>query len=121
MSGMFLTDALSTPTKYKIPDGVTIPAGGYLLFWADDESAQGPLHAAFKLSAGGEEIGLFATDGVTAIDSVVFSAQTTDVSWGRTTDGAATWSTFAKPSPGAANATPTASATPLKSVRLLKQ
>ncbi len=40
----------------------------------------------FALSKGGEAIGLFAADG-TAISTVTFGAQTSDVSQGRATDG----------------------------------
>ena len=69
MAGMYLTDDLANPTKYHIPSGyssqTTIPAGGFVVFWADEETAEGPLHANFKLSGSGEEIGLFDTDGVT--------------------------------------------------------
>ena len=55
MAGMYLTDDLTNPTKFHIPTGyssqTTIPARGYLVFWADDETTQGPLHTNFKLSA----------------------------------------------------------------------
>jgi hypothetical protein len=104
MSGMYITDNLNNPTKWKVPDGVTIPARGYLVFMADSEPAQGSLHTSWSLSADGEALGIFQTDGKTLIDSVTFPAQTTDVSYGRTTDGAATWSLFPRGTPGSANA-----------------
>jgi spore coat protein CotH len=109
MSGMYITDNLNNPTKWKVPDGVTIPARGYLVFMADSEPAQGSQHTSWSLSADGESIGIFQTDGTTLIDSVTFGAQRTDVSYGRTSDGAATWSLFAPASPGAANASPLSS------------
>lgn len=102
LSGMYLTDNLANPTKYRIPDGVKIAAKGYLVFWADEETKLGPLHTDFKLGASGEEIGLFHTDGATQIDSVTFGQQQPDVSYGRTTDGADSW-TSQKPTPGKAN------------------
>ncbi len=102
MSGMYLTDNLSNPKKYRIPDGVKIAAKGYLVFWADEEGQLGPLHTNFKLSASGEEIGLFHTDGATQIDAVTFGQQAADVSYGRSPDGGATW-TSQKPTPGKAN------------------
>lgn len=34
----------------------TIPANGHLLFWADDDIAQGVNHCNFKLSASGETV-----------------------------------------------------------------
>lgn len=104
VSGMFLTDNFANPTKYRIPDGVTIPAGGYLIVWADDQSALGPLHASFKLSADGEELGLFAADGATAIDTVTFGKQTSDISYGRLPSESQVWATLSSPTPGMANA-----------------
>ena len=76
MAGMYLTDDLANQTKFHIPTGyssqTTIAAGGFLVFWADDETIEGPLHTNFKLSGSGEQIGLFDTDGVTQIDTIVF-------------------------------------------------
>lgn len=104
MSGMYVTDNLNNPTKFKIPDGVVIPAKGYLVFFADGEPAQGPRHTSWSLSADGEAVGLYRSDGKTLIDSVTFPVQQTDISFGRTTDGASTWTIFSPPTPGAANA-----------------
>ncbi len=36
MSGMYLTDDIASPTRWQVPQGVTIEGGGYLLFWADN-------------------------------------------------------------------------------------
>lgn len=107
MAGMYLTDNLSNPIKYHIPTGdslqTTIPAGGFLVFWTDDETAEGPLHTNFKLSADGEEIGLFDTDGVTQIDTVVFGVQAANISYGRYPDAGETWQFFPIATPGAPN------------------
>ena len=105
LGGMYLTDDLNEPTKWRIPDGVVIPAGGYLLLWADDDAQQGDMHVAFKLSTEGEEIGLFNTDesGRAAIDTVTFGPQTADVSYGRSPDGSDVWQTFSAPTPGQPN------------------
>ena len=90
LAGMYLTDNLDNPTKWQIPAGypsqTTVPADGFILFWADEDTGDGPLHADFKLSASGEEIGLFATDGTTLIDSIVFGEQATNISYGRYPD-----------------------------------
>jgi len=103
MGGMFLTDNLANPTKWRVPQGVSIQAGGYLVFWADNEPGQGPTHTNFQLAAGGEEIGLYHTDGRTLIDSVSFQQQSADVSFGRKPDGSANWTALRTPTPGAAN------------------
>jgi hypothetical protein len=102
LSGMYLTDDLANPT-WQFPSGTVIEANGYLLVWADGNTAQGPLHADFKLNANGESLGLFASDGETLIDSVTYDKQIEDVSYGRTTDGSSSWSYMTKFTPGEAN------------------
>jgi hypothetical protein len=106
VGGMYLTDDLSRPTRWRFPDGTIIPAGGFLLIWADGEPGDGTLHASFRLSKEGEEIGLFDQDeaGNGLLDSVVFGPQTTDVSTGRWPDGGETWRVFEAPTPGGSNA-----------------
>lgn len=105
LSGMYLTDDLSSPQKYQIPPGVTIPAGGYLVFWTDDDVSQGPLHTNFKLSVSGESIGLYDSDalGNMPINTLTFGPQTTDISQGRCPDGSDTWVFFSVATPGTAN------------------
>ena len=114
IGGMYLTDNLSDPTKWQIPNNnpalTTIEPGSYLLVWADGDTSDSGLHANFKLDADGEEIGLFespqdgqAHDGVTVLDSVVFGEQTTDLSYGRYPDGTGNWRFFGLPSPSAEN------------------
>jgi hypothetical protein len=105
VGGMYLTDDLSRPTRWRIPHGTLIPAGGFLLIWTDDDEGDGPLHASFKLSRTGEEIGLFDGDVTanTLIDSILFGPQATDVSSGRSPDGGETWTTFDPPTPEQSN------------------
>lgn len=103
MGGLHLTDNLATPTLWTFPAGVSIPAHGYLLVWADDEAAQGPTHAGFKLSKSGESVSLYSSDGTIAIDTITFGQQTTNVSYGRSVDGAGTWGFQATATPGATN------------------
>lgn len=103
MSGMYITDNLSNPTKWKVPEGVTIPARGYLVFIADDQTEQGKLHTNFKLSEEGEELGIFQAEGKTLIDSYKFGLQQEDVSLGRVTDGDGAWAIFRPATPGARN------------------
>ncbi len=100
LSGMYLSDDLSDPFKSKIPNGVTIPSHGFLLFWADEQGSQGPLHMNFKLSKSGEAVGLFYKDGRT-IDSKTFSSQDDNKSFGL--NGGGTWQQFTSPTPGTAN------------------
>jgi hypothetical protein len=107
VAGMYLTDDPATPTKWRFPTNrstlTTIPAGGYLLIWADGDTADTGLHASFRLSSGGDTAALIGTDGKTVIDTVEFGEQMTDVSYGR--DPAATdqWLLLSHPTPNAKN------------------
>jgi hypothetical protein len=107
IAGMYLTDNLSAPTKWLIPRNnstlTTIQAGGYLLIWADNDTADSGLHANFKLDAAGEEIGLFDSDGITLIDSITFGQQAGDISYGRYPDATDYWQAFGSPTPAAQN------------------
>ncbi len=105
LAGYFLTDNLADTDKWAIPAGTTIPAGGYLLVWADgkDTLDTAPLHTAFSLSANGEAIGLFAPDS-SEVDSVVFGAQAEDISQGNFPNGPTGGISFlSKATPAAAN------------------
>jgi len=126
IAGMYLTDNLSFPAKWQVPDNnpsiTIIPPKGYLLIWADGEPNEGTLHANFKLSADGEQIALYNDDG-NPIDTITFGPQQADVSYGRFPDGngsgpghfpgnlapraldrrSANWLFFVVPSPAATN------------------
>ena len=106
IADFYITDDPSNLTKYQFPTSSTqtlIPAGGFLLVWADNQTAQGDLHTNFALSANGEFIGLVYADGTTIIDSITFGPQTTDVSYGRTTDCGNTWDFFEQHTAGESN------------------
>jgi hypothetical protein len=102
MGGMYMTDDPNNPTKWQVPAGVTISAGGYLLFWADDDEEQGNTHTSFKLDADGEKIILLYANGTTLLDSIEFNAQLTDISYGRYPDGSSSWG-FMTATPGTQN------------------
>lgn len=104
LSGFYLTDDLRIPKRWQVPAGTTLAPGAVLLVWADDEPKDGRMHARFKLSAGGEELAIFARDGVSLVDSVRFGPQQPDVSTGRLQDGNGPWVTYLQPSPRARNA-----------------
>lgn len=104
LEGKFLTDDLLDLTKWKVPAGVSVPAGGFIVFLADDDGTQGPQHTNFKLSQSGDAIAIVDTDGVTILDSIVFDQQIEDVSYGRFPDGSSEWGFHESPTPGAPNA-----------------
>ena len=103
IGGMYLTDDLDEATKWMIPEGVTIEPYGYLVIRADGQTDQGDLHADFKLSSDGEEIGLYDTTGTILIDSVEFGGQYADMSYGRFPDNANEWNLFVTSTPGKCN------------------
>lgn len=103
LGGMYLTDDLEIPGKWALPD-LTINPGDWVLFWLDEDSDQGPLHANFKLSAAGETLALMTDDSDWHIvDLVTFPALETDHSYGRASDGAADWVVFTSSTPDASN------------------
>lgn len=105
LSGHYLSDEPTNPRKWAFPAGTRIPAGGYLVVWADEDgSATEGLHASFKLDAGGEQLFLTDTDAnLNAIlDSVVFGAQATDRSQARSAADEDVWME-ASPTPGGPN------------------
>ncbi|MBK8429267.1 MAG: lamin tail domain-containing protein [Lewinellaceae bacterium] len=86
LTGLYLTDKADNPTKWPFPAGVSIPGNGFLIVWLDEDQLQGPYHANFKLSAGGEFIML--SDGAgTVLDSLSFGPQQPDISFGRYPNG----------------------------------
>jgi len=110
VGGMYLTDDLARPTKWKIPTGrtslTTVASKGFLRIWTDKQTSAAGVHASFDLSADGEQIGLFDKDGTTLIDGLTFGRQDPGVSLGRYPDGAANWLFFGTPSPGTRNTNP---------------
>jgi hypothetical protein len=92
ISGYYLTDDLSNPTKSQVPAGTVIPPYDFLLVWADKNTAlngsgtNGDLHANFKLPESGLTLGLFAANG-TLQSTVTFGSQMTNVSQGLFPDG----------------------------------
>lgn len=107
IGGMYVSDDVLDRKKSRIPatdpSVTTIPAGGFLLIWCDKEPTEGLLHVDFKLSGDGEAIILVEDDGVTVIDELTYTEQTTDVSYGRIVDGGDAWTSFSAPTPGASN------------------
>lgn len=107
LANYYLSDDRTNLTKFQIPSTnnsiTTIPANGYLLFWADDDSHQGENHCNFKLSSGGETIFLSKPDGITLIDSLQYAAISTDITFKRIPDGSNNLVTSAIASPLATN------------------
>jgi spore coat protein CotH len=89
IGGWHISDDDTNLKKWKIPTGTTIPADGYLIIWADEDSSQNTatsLHANFKLSASGEAVYLSKSD-TTLVDFTTFGLQKADISFARRPNG----------------------------------
>jgi hypothetical protein len=100
LGGYFLTDDRSEPDKWKIPSGTVIPAGGYKVFYADEKNYD--LHTNFKLSGEGEFTGIY-DPGKNVADSLTYSHQRNNISFGRSASDISRLGFFSKPSPGFSN------------------
>ncbi len=107
LANYYITDDPLEPTKWQIPTGnsavTTVPAGGFLLLWADKDTDQGENHIDFKLSSSGEQISLFQPDGTTLINEVIFGPQATNTSSGRIPDGGTDIQVFISSTPSQSN------------------
>lgn len=88
LGGLYLTDDLGDRTKSPIPPLSFIGAAtnGFVRFFADSAPEKGAEHTTFKLSNGGESLGLYRAGGI-AIDTLTFGPQQQGVSQGRLPDG----------------------------------
>ena len=103
IGGGYLTDnPVEWPDRNSIRPLTLIGAGGFALFKADGDDADGADHLSFQLSSTQGEIGLFTAD-LSLIDRVVYGPQTTDLSQGRTPNGSDAIAFFTQPSPGGPN------------------
>lgn len=100
LNGYYLTDDFENKTKWQINSDIIIYSNGFAGFWADDSSKKN--HTNFKLSINGGEIGLFSPSEL-LIDSVTYSTQKVDKSFGRFPDGFSDWTVFDIPTPGTFN------------------
>ncbi|MCD6556690.1 MAG: lamin tail domain-containing protein, partial [Bacteroidales bacterium] len=100
----YMSDDHLNPSKWQMPD-VEIHSGDFLLFWTDNDPEQGDFHTSFKLSAGGEEIGIYDSESTNyaEIDFIEFGEQTTDVSMGRIPDGTGEVAVLPYATPGYSN------------------
>ena len=105
LAGYTLTDDPTEPAKWRLPF-TTLAPGAFQVVWASGVNRVGPegWHTNFRLSRGGEYMGLFGPNGQ-VVDEVTFEEQETDVSLGRLGTVSDQWVAFPTPTPGAANTT----------------
>ena len=101
LEGMRITDDPNDPDKFIFGPGVIIPAGGYLVVFADNNNTPG-VHLEFTLSAEGETLYLYnsVARGGALLDTLSFGLQLNNYSVGRLADGS--WN-LCQPTLGSAN------------------
>jgi VCBS repeat-containing protein len=105
IGGMYLTDNPNGfPAKHRIAPNSFIAAQGFAVYFADEDTAAGPDHLNFRLSADRESIGLLDRH-VNRVDTVIFAPQRSDVSQGRTTESSPLFQSFSPPTFGLPNST----------------
>jgi hypothetical protein len=104
LKSKFISDDISNPNKWRLPD-VTLDPGDYYLLWADDQYEQGVNHLGFKLNNTTEEVSLaeFQSYAIRYIDSTHYENITFNETWGRYSDGELPWIEFSNTTPNASN------------------
>jgi len=100
LKGYYVTDNISVPNKWQINVNAEIGAGKFMVIWADGKDTA--LHTNFKLTAAGEELGIFSPT-LFVLDTLVFGNQELNISYGRKTNGGNEWVYFTAPTPGTTN------------------
>jgi hypothetical protein len=124
LSGMLMGTYMilsETPWQnlWRIPDGVILPARGYLVIWADGHPEQGPTHAPFRLEPYGGiflfrevpyrgDLGPVRSPWISeydhgTVDFLMYGPQPEGRSCGRVPNGNETWMCGLKPTPGEPN------------------
>ena len=123
LSGYYFSDDPEVRNKWVVPssypDSVTVPAQGWLLFWADRDMEQGVRHADLRLSNNGEYLSLSSPDGYTLADEIQWAYIAPDTSLGRVSDGASEWVLFIVSTPDASNSLGTINVQESKGAKLV--
>lgn len=104
LTGYYLSNNINNPTKWQIQSGVVPPNSRLLVFCSERNLATGPnLHASFDLTQTDADEIVLADPSGTVLESHTLFVNQTNHSYGRTTDGASTWSVFTTPTPATSN------------------
>jgi hypothetical protein len=101
LSGFYLSDSATEPTKWAIPPGTAFPAGGFLVIDCDGKDKG--LHASFKLNPGTDGLYLSTPREAFSIDSIATIPSAGTGSYARQTNGGSTWVILTTPTPGKSN------------------
>jgi len=83
IGGWFLSDDILKPSKWKIPNFISIKAKKHEIFWADNMNILD--HISFRLNKEGESVYLFDSDTL-LIDSIRYAGLEPDISYGILSD-----------------------------------
>jgi hypothetical protein len=107
IGGYHLSDKTSSPMKWEIPSGTTIPGHGYLTFWCSgrDEVVGSDYHTNFKLkqTKSTPESVVFSDMAGTIINQFELQVTQVEHSMGRESDGVSSWKIFINPTKGTSN------------------
>jgi hypothetical protein len=112
LGGWFLSDDAAQPKKFRIPNGTTIPAGGFVVFSETQFNATPGVPPGFALSSHGESLFLFSGDAATNLTgyshSFDYGAAANGVSFGRhvISTGNEQWPALTSLTLGSANSAP---------------
>jgi hypothetical protein len=92
LGGWFLSDNYTNLSLWSFPSNVSIPAGGFLAVWCDNQTNQtaaGSPHANFRLASGNGRVALARLVGGTnqIVDYLTYSALPANWSYGDLPDG----------------------------------
>jgi hypothetical protein len=105
LAGYAISDDPDDPTLHTWVGSWVIPAGGFVLLWADEGARGGPESLPFALSSDGDRLVLTDPEA-RRLDALRFGAQEPDVALARRVDGdeASGWVYVQDGTPGASNA-----------------
>jgi hypothetical protein len=87
IGGWFLTDDSNVPRKYRLPAGMVLPAGGYVVFDESQFNATPGTNNSFSLGSRGEQVYLVSADALGQLSGYShgfsFGAAANGVSFGR--------------------------------------
>ncbi|HEY0091778.1 MAG TPA: chitobiase/beta-hexosaminidase C-terminal domain-containing protein, partial [Flavobacterium sp.] len=104
LAGYHLSNNIDNPTKWQIQNGVIPPNSRVLIFCSSRDISSGTvLHANFDLTQTDSDQVVLADPSGAVLESHDMYITQTNHSYGRTSNGASTWSVFTTPSPGQSN------------------
>jgi hypothetical protein len=104
IAGWKISNDPNNTIVYTFPhgnDSTRIAPGGFMMLWADNQTNQGILHLNFTLEP--TSCIVLYKSNLAFTDSVCYDTMSTDISYGRVTDGNLQWMHFAIPTPDSNN------------------